>query len=85
MLAQLGVLLLDGDVAGQGVGVPVSLLFAGVAGRPWQPLDELVHADDGLGRDLGQVGVVDAAGDIAVGVRLLRREKAVEQRERVNQ
>jgi hypothetical protein len=42
-----------------------------------QLLDELIHAQHGLGGDLRRMGVVDPAGDVTVGECLLGREQAV--------
>ncbi len=67
-LALLGVFLFDGDVAGESVGESLTLVgrCAGLGG--FQVLHPQDHLLDGLGGHLGNDGVVDAAGDVAVGV-----------------
>src|SRR3989304_1344626 len=67
LLAELGVVLFRLDVAGQRVDASPSLFRRRVEGGWRQVGDQLVHAQDGEGGDLGRVRVVDAAGDVAVG------------------
>ena len=62
VLDELGALLLDDDAAG-----PEDLVLRGVVA-----LDDAVA---GLGLDAGLLGVVDAAGDVAVGVGAPARER----------
>ena len=67
VLDQVGVLLLHGHVSAEGVS-------GGGVHLPFEGLDAHHHLEHGLGGDLRGHRVVDAAGNVAVGMGLADRE-----------
>lgn len=68
LLGKLGVVFFDGGHAGDFVAVDLRFVLGGVGAGLFEFADEGGHSDDGMGGDLGEVGIVDAAGNVAVGV-----------------
>ena len=62
LLGELGVVLLDGGHAGDFVAVDLGFVLGSVGAGLFEFADEGGHSDDGMSGDLGEVGVVDAAG-----------------------
>ncbi len=59
----LGMLLFHGDIAGHAVHV----VLVAVGGLGLELGHQVEHAHHGQGADLGHDGVIDAAGDVAMG------------------